>query len=94
MAGMFSRGWCALVVLLMVLVPAGWVRGATPAAVRPNILFLFADDQRADTIGAWGNAHIRTPHLDGLVGRGLVFGATTASVAIAVRCAFRVGRCS
>ena len=71
--GMFSRGWCALVVLLMVLDPTGRLWGATPAAVRPNILFLFADDQRADTIGAWGNVHIRTPHLDGLVGRGFSF---------------------
>src|SRR5688572_8465247 len=28
------------------------------AASRPNILFLFADDMRADTIGAHGNPHI------------------------------------
>lgn len=41
--------------------------------IRPNILFLFADDQRADTIGAWGNEHIRTPHLDALARRGLSF---------------------
>ena len=64
MAGMFSRRWCVVVALLLALVPAGRVRGATTTAVRPNIVFLFADDQRADTIGAWGNAHIRTPHLD------------------------------
>ncbi|MGH9767557.1 MAG: sulfatase-like hydrolase/transferase [Blastocatellia bacterium] len=40
---------------------------------RPNILFLFADDMRADTIRAWGNPHIRTPHLDALVRRGFSF---------------------
>ena len=45
-----------------------------PSSPRPpNILFLFADDQRADTIGAWGNQHIRTPHLDSLVERGFSF---------------------
>lgn len=40
---------------------------------RPNILFLFADDQRADTIAALGNRHIKTPHLDRLVQRGISF---------------------
>lgn len=42
-------------------------------AKRPNIIFLFADDQRADTIAALGNPHIRTPNLDRLVRRGFVF---------------------
>ena len=40
---------------------------------RPNVLFLFADDQRADTIAALGNTHIQTPNLDRLVRRGLAF---------------------
>jgi arylsulfatase A-like enzyme len=40
---------------------------------RPNILLLFADDQRADTIHALGNSLIRTPNLDRLVRRGLAF---------------------
>jgi arylsulfatase A-like enzyme len=39
----------------------------------PNILFLFADDQRADTIAALGNPIISTPNLDRLVRRGLSF---------------------
>jgi arylsulfatase A-like enzyme len=44
-----------------------------PAKSRPNILFLFADDQRADTISAWGNPNIKTPHLDKLVEAGYSF---------------------
>jgi arylsulfatase A-like enzyme len=43
------------------------------STVHPNLLFIFADDQRADTIGALGNAHIRTPNLDRLVRRGVSF---------------------
>jgi len=39
----------------------------------PNILFLFADDQRADTIAALGNSVIQTPNLDRLVKRGVAF---------------------
>lgn len=46
---------------------------AQQAAKKPNIVFLFADDQRADAIGALGNPHIKTPHLDELVRRGFVF---------------------
>jgi arylsulfatase A-like enzyme len=44
-----------------------------PPATRPNILFLFADDQRADTIAALGNPVIKTPNLDRLARRGLAF---------------------
>ena len=52
-----------------------WLR-AQPTAARskkPNVLFLFTDDQREDTIGALGNPHIQTPNLDKLVRAGFVF---------------------
>jgi arylsulfatase A-like enzyme len=40
---------------------------------QPNVLFLFTDDQRQDTIHAWGNADIRTPNLDRLAANGVSF---------------------
>jgi len=40
---------------------------------RPNILFIFTDDQREDTIHALGNPAIITPNLDRLAERGTVF---------------------
>src|SRR5690606_29493029 len=40
---------------------------------KPNILFLFADDQRADALGASGNPYIRTPNLDQLASEGSRF---------------------
>ncbi|MEZ5396378.1 MAG: sulfatase-like hydrolase/transferase, partial [Bryobacterales bacterium] len=43
------------------------------AQKQPNVLFLFADDQRADTIAAWGNPNIQTPNLDRLVRAGYSF---------------------
>ena len=43
--------------------------GAAP----PNVVFIFADDQRADTIAALGNPVIKTPNLDRLVKRGVAF---------------------
>jgi len=44
-------------------------------AGKPNILFLFADDQRADTIAAHGNPHIKTPNIDKLAAAGFSFRA-------------------
>jgi len=39
----------------------------------PNILFLFADDQRGNTINALGNGQVITPNLDRLVKQGTSF---------------------
>jgi len=47
--------------------------GPTSLPKRSNVLFLFSDDQRPDTIHALGNAVIVTPHLDRLARNGTVF---------------------
>jgi arylsulfatase A-like enzyme len=47
--------------------------GPAFAAERPNVLFIFNDDQRADTIAALGNPVIRTPNLDRLCRQGMAF---------------------
>jgi arylsulfatase A-like enzyme len=53
---------------------AALLGAAVPAlATLPNILILFADDQRADTIAALGNPIIQTPNLDRLARRGVAF---------------------
>ena len=54
------------------LVVVGWAATPPTGDGRPNILFLFSDDQRTDTIGALGNARIETPRLDRLVADGFV----------------------
>ena len=58
---------------LLSLIPLASLHAADPASGKPNILFLFADDQRADTIAALGNPVIQTPNLDRLVKSGLAF---------------------
>ena len=40
---------------------------------RPNLLFLFTDEQRADTMAAYGNAKVETPNLDRLARESVVF---------------------
>ena len=71
---------------------------ATTAATKPNILILFADDQRADTIGAHGNAHIKTPVIDGLVRdgtsfrRNYVMGGNSGAVCVPSRAMLMTGK--
>lgn len=40
---------------------------------RPNVLFILADDQRADALGCAGNSYIRTPNIDSLASSGIRF---------------------
>ncbi len=68
------------------------------AAPKPNVLFLFADDMRADTIAAYGNRHISTPHLDRLAEAGFsfrgnyVFGGNSGAVCMPSRAMLMSGR--
>lgn len=39
----------------------------------PNILWICTDQQRFDTLGCTGNPHVRTPHIDALARRGVLF---------------------
>lgn len=43
------------------------------AAQRPNILWLCADQQRFDSLGAYGNPYVETPNLDRLATGGVLF---------------------
>jgi arylsulfatase A-like enzyme len=67
-------------------------------AERPNILFIFTDDQRFDTISALGCDEINTPNLDRLVARGTSFtnahimGGTHVAVSMPSRAMMLTGR--
>ena len=39
----------------------------------PNLLFIFTDEQRADTLAAYGNEKIQMPHLNRLAAESTVF---------------------
>src|SRR5262245_25030892 len=88
-----SRSWC-FALLLLGLLPA-WAAGQEK---RPNVVILFTDDQRADTIAALGNKHIKTPNLDKLVARGTTFqraycmGAMQGAVCVPSRAMLLSGR--
>ena len=46
---------------------------STANAGKPNILFIFTDDQCFDTIGALGHPEVKTPNLDRLARQGVAF---------------------
>ncbi|MCO8123013.1 sulfatase-like hydrolase/transferase [Stieleria sp. TO1_6] len=65
---------------------------------RPNIVFIFADDQCFDTIAALGNEEVETPNLDRLAKRGTTFthaynmGSWSGAVCVASRMMLNSGR--
>ncbi len=74
------------------------VAGSLQSADKPNILFLFADDQCFETIAALGHTDIDTPNLDRLVQRGTTFthaynmGSWSGAVCVASRTMLITGR--
>ncbi len=76
----------------------GVLRGSEKQRKKPNILFLLADDQRADTLGAYGNDNIKTPNLDKLASRGFNFrrnyclGSNGGAVCVPSRAMIHSGR--
>ncbi len=68
------------------------------ASEKPNVLFLFADDQCFETIRAFGHTDIDTPNLDRLARRGVSFthaynmGSWSGAVCVASRTMLVTGR--
>ena len=62
-----------LMAALVVLLSASEMLPASAQSKPPNVLLLFADDQRHDTIHALGNEAIITPNLDRLARRSFIF---------------------
>lgn len=71
---------------------------ALSAADKPNILFIFADDQSYETIHAHGYNELHTPHLDTLAETGVSFynaynmGGWNGAICIASRTMMQTGR--
>jgi len=67
---------------------------AGPDSGRPNVLFVFTDDQRWDTMGCAGNAILKTPNMDRLAGEGFRFSNAfvTTSICAPSRASFLCGK--
>ncbi len=68
--------------------------GAAPAAKRPNIVFILADDLGYGDLGSFGQRKIRTPHLDRLAAEGmrLTFHYAGNNVCAPSRCVLMTGK--
>ncbi len=84
--------------LLMVLVFNSCSVSKNEKPEKPNIIFLFADDQCYNTVNALGNKEVITPNLDKIVGEGVTFtnaynmGAWQGAVCVASRTMLNSGR--
>lgn len=76
-----------LVALALLAMPA-------PAADRPNIIFILADDLGYGDLGCYGQKLIKTPHIDRLASEGIRFTQAYAGgpVCVPSRCVLMTGR--
>ena len=59
-------------------------KAKTPAAEKPNVLWLFSDQHNADFMGCAGHAVVKTPNLDALARQGVRFNRAYCQDAICV----------
>ncbi|HNY39524.1 MAG TPA: sulfatase-like hydrolase/transferase, partial [Bryobacteraceae bacterium] len=68
------------------------------AQPRPNVVVLFTDDQRFDTLSSLGHPDVKTPNLDRLAARGVTFthastqGGPHGAICMATRAQLMTGR--
>ena len=63
-----------LVVAAMALSTAVLMRGGMPPAEdKPNVLLITIDTLRTDRLGCYGSPYLKTPEIDALAGRGVLF---------------------
>ncbi|MBL8174268.1 MAG: sulfatase [Bryobacterales bacterium] len=60
----------------------GAAAASAQQAKRPNILYVFADQLRAHSVGCYGNPEVKTPNLDRLAAEGILFEHTFANVPV------------
>jgi choline-sulfatase len=86
-------------IIWSVLALAGLFIGNGPAAAaesakRPNILVIMSDEHNASVLGCYGNPIVRTPNLDRLAARGILFDRayTNSPLCVPSRLAFTSGK--
>src|ERR671929_1695304 len=69
-------------------------RAGAGAAVRPNLLFILADDLGYGDLSCYGRPDYKTPALDGLARQGIKFMSAYAAAPVCTptRCAYITGR--
>ena len=55
------------------LLPCFLINANAAENIKPNIVFIFADDMSYKTAGFMGHQIVKTPHLDKLAAKGVIF---------------------
>lgn len=85
-----------LIALILLAGTAGF--SVAFAADRPNVIMIYTDDQRDDTLSAFGNEDISTPNFDSLINSGFSFmrnycmGSMSGAVCVPSRAMLMSGR--
>ncbi len=61
------------ILILLIIFSCNHKKSGESKIQKPNVLFIFADDQRADALGCSGNKQIKTPHIDAIAAQGVQF---------------------
>ncbi|MBD3176522.1 MAG: sulfatase-like hydrolase/transferase, partial [Armatimonadia bacterium] len=74
--------------------PCREMRGSQSMPKQPNILFLFTDQHRGDSMGCAGHPIVRTPNLDRIAAEGTRFTSafTPSPVCVSARCSLILGQ--
>lgn len=84
---------------VLTLLSGGWISSTGYHVLasdmsRPNILVIMTDEHNARILGCYGNKLVRTPNMDGLASRGIVFEAayTNSPLCVPERLSFTAGK--
>jgi arylsulfatase A len=94
MNGPRMKPYCILIGLVILSLASVNAAVTTPAASRPNIIFILADDLGYGDLGCMGATDIKTPHIDRLAAEGVKFSDfySNAPVCTPTRAGFMTGR--
>lgn len=86
----YLLGWASTLVFPF----SGCKEGVKKAEVKPNIIYIYADDLGYGELGCYGQTKIKTPHLDRIASEGIRFTQhyTSCPVSAAARCMLMTGR--
>src|SRR5688500_13955973 len=77
------RQMIAWPLILLLFSATGMLHTASQSSTRrPNILFIFPDQLRAQSLGCLGNAEVKTPNIDRLAAEGVLFKQTFANTPV------------
>jgi arylsulfatase A-like enzyme len=71
----------------LLLAPLAALHAPDAPQQKPNVVFIFTDDQPQSAIGCMGHAHLATPHIDRLAQEGVLF--ENSFVRTSIRCVSR-----